>query len=70
MMQISIFSFQVSYGYVLIVDVFIVSEHRLLFGLSSRLSLWQQISNNLAVLINLLVGFFYPFSDGPGGMCP
>lgn len=48
--------------------VFFISEHRLLFGLSSRLSLWQQISINLAVLINLLVGFFYPFSDGPGGM--
>ncbi|XP_031569863.1 inositol 1,4,5-trisphosphate receptor type 1-like [Actinia tenebrosa] len=45
-------------------------EHRLLFGLSSRLSLWQQISINLSVLINLLVGFFYPFSDGPGELDP
>ncbi|KAK3699926.1 hypothetical protein QZH41_016593, partial [Actinostola sp. cb2023] len=45
-------------------------EHRLLFGLSSRLSLWQQISMNLAVLINVLVGFFYPFSDGPGELDP
>ncbi|XP_048589146.1 inositol 1,4,5-trisphosphate receptor isoform X2 [Nematostella vectensis] len=45
-------------------------EHRLLFGLSSRLSLWEQISINFAVLINLLVGFFYPFSDGPGDLDP
>ncbi|KXJ16906.1 Inositol 1,4,5-trisphosphate receptor type 1 [Exaiptasia diaphana] len=45
-------------------------EHRLLFGLSSRLSLWQQISINLSVLINVLVGFFYPFSDGPGELDP
>ena len=31
------------------------------------MTLWEQISINFAVLINLLVAFFYPFSDGPGG---
>ena len=33
------------------------------------MTLWEQISINFAVLINLLVAFFYPFSDGPGGRC-
>ena len=33
------------------------------------MTLWEQISINFAVLINLLVAFFYPFSDGPGGKC-
>ena len=33
------------------------------------MTLWEQISINLAILINLLVAFFYPFSDGPGGEC-
>ena len=33
------------------------------------MTLWEQISINLAILINLLVAFFYPFSDGPGGRC-
>ena len=47
--------------------VFFVSESRFLFGVSSRMTLWEQISINFAVLINLLVAFFYPFSDGPGG---
>ncbi|XP_078369527.1 inositol 1,4,5-trisphosphate receptor-like isoform X2 [Oculina patagonica] len=41
-------------------------ESRFLFGVSSRMTLWEQISINFAVLINLLVAFFYPFSDGPG----
>lgn len=41
-------------------------ESRFLFGVSSRMTLWEQISINLAILINLLVAFFYPFSDGPG----
>ena len=44
-----------------------VAESRFLFGVSSRMSLWEQISINLAVLINLLVAFFYPFADGAGG---
>lgn len=47
--------------------VFIIAESRFLFGVSSRMSLWEQISINFAVLINLLVAFFYPFADGPGG---
>lgn len=33
------------------------------------MTLWEQISINFAVLINLLVAFFYPFADGPGGRC-
>lgn len=41
-------------------------ESRFLFGVSSRMTLWEQISIILAVLINLLVACFYPFSDGPG----
>ena len=44
-----------------------LTESRFLFGVSSRMTLWEQISINFAVLINLLVAFFYPFSDGPGG---
>ena len=51
------------------VAFFFVTESRFLFGVSSRMTLWEQISINLAILINLLVAFFYPFSDGPGGEC-
>lgn len=43
-------------------------ESRFLFGVSSRMSLWEQISINFAVLINMLVAFFYPFADGPGDL--
>ena len=43
------------------------SESRFLFGVSSRMTLWEQISIILAILINVLVAFFYPFADGPGG---
>ena len=46
-----------------------VAESRFLFGVSSRMSLWEQISINFAVLVNMLVAFFYPFADGPGGRC-
>lgn len=41
-------------------------ESRFLFGVSSRMTLWEQISIILAILINVLVAFFYPFADGPG----
>lgn len=34
-----------------------------LYWLNSNISLWGNISFNLAVLINLLIVFFYPFSD-------
>ncbi|XP_070559179.1 inositol 1,4,5-trisphosphate receptor-like isoform X4 [Ptychodera flava] len=36
----------------------------LLYWFSSNMSLWSTISFNLAVLINLLVAFFYPFDEG------
>jgi hypothetical protein len=37
-----------------------------LFWVSSRMSIWSQILFNLAVIINLIVAFFYPFdTDGP-----
>ncbi|XP_064633177.1 inositol 1,4,5-trisphosphate receptor-like isoform X3 [Lineus longissimus] len=37
-----------------------------LFWLSSHMTLWSSISFNLAVLINLMVAFFYPFSSSAG----
>ena len=37
-----------------------------LFWVSSHMSIWSQILFNLAVIINLIVAFFYPFdTDGP-----
>ncbi|CAG0888142.1 unnamed protein product, partial [Cyprideis torosa] len=35
----------------------------LLFWVSSYMSLWSQVLFNFAVLINLIVAFFYPFSE-------
>lgn len=35
----------------------------LLFWMSSYMSLWSNILFNCAVLINLIVAFFYPFED-------
>jgi hypothetical protein len=34
-----------------------------LFWVSSYMSLWSNILFNCAVLINLIVAFFYPFED-------
>ena len=31
------------------------------------MSMWEQIALNEAIVINLLVAFFYPFSDVPIG---
>ncbi|XP_022242149.1 inositol 1,4,5-trisphosphate receptor-like isoform X2 [Limulus polyphemus] len=35
----------------------------LLFWVSRHMSIWSTVAFNLAVLINLIVAFFYPFSD-------
>ncbi|CAN0066404.1 unnamed protein product, partial [Lampetra planeri] len=40
---------------------------RVLFWCSRNITLWSSISFNLAVLINLLVAFFYPFESSCGG---
>lgn len=37
-----------------------------LFWVSSHMRLWSGISFNLAILCNLIVALFYPFSSGPG----
>lgn len=34
-----------------------------LFWVSSYMSLWSNILFNCAVLINMIVAFFYPFTD-------
>lgn len=38
-----------------------------LFWVSSFMSLWSNILFNCAVIINLIVAFFYPFDNGGGG---
>ncbi|EFX67381.1 hypothetical protein DAPPUDRAFT_261771 [Daphnia pulex] len=35
-----------------------------LFWVSSHMSIWSQILFNLAVIVNLIVAFFYPFDTG------
>lgn len=37
-----------------------------LYWFSRRMSLWGTISFNLAVFINLIVAFFYPYDSGQG----
>jgi len=32
------------------------------------MSFWSSVSFNFAILINLLVAFFYPFGSNTGGM--
>lgn len=39
----------------------------MLFWLCSHMSLWKGISFNFAVVINIIVAAFYPFSATPGG---
>jgi len=39
----------------------------LLFWMSSHVSLWSNMSFYFAILINLIVAFFYPFSSVPVG---
>ena len=38
----------------------------LLFWFSRRMTLWGSISFNLAVFINLIIAFFYPYDSGQG----
>lgn len=38
-----------------------------LFWVSSFMSLWSNILFNCAVIINLIVAFFYPFDNGGSG---
>ena len=38
-----------------------------LYWFNSNISLWSGISFNLAVLINLLIAFFYPFDNHTNG---
>jgi len=40
----------------------------LLFWMSSHVSLWSNISFYFAILINLIVAFFYPFSSTQAGV--
>ncbi len=49
---------------------FVFAANPLLFWFSSHMFLWSSISFNLAVLLNLLVAFFYPFSEGAGELDP
>lgn len=37
-----------------------------LYWFSRRMSLWGTISFNLAVFINLIIAFFYPYDSGQG----
>lgn len=37
-----------------------------LYWFSRRMSLWGTISFNLAVFINLIIAFFYPYNSGQG----
>uniref|UniRef100_A0A3Q2C736 Ion transport domain-containing protein n=1 Tax=Cyprinodon variegatus TaxID=28743 RepID=A0A3Q2C736_CYPVA len=39
-----------------------------LFWFSRRMSLWGTISFNLAVFINLIIAFFYPYDSGQGAI--
>lgn len=38
-------------------------ENKMLFWISNQMLLWEKVSMNLAVLINILVALFYPFSE-------
>lgn len=40
-----------------------------LYWCARNMSFWSSISFNLAVLMNLLVAFFYPFKGVRGGTC-
>lgn len=41
-----------------------------LYWCARNMSVWSSISFNLAVLMNLLVAFFYPFKGVRGGTSP
>ena len=40
-----------------------LKQHSWLYWISSHMSFWSYISFNLAVMINLLIAFFYPFNQ-------
>lgn len=40
-------------------------NYTMLYWFSRHLGLWENIAYYLAIIINVLVGFFYPFSDTP-----
>ena len=46
---------------------FIFLEHKMLFLVSNQMLLWERVSMNFAVLINILVAVFYPFSGNVQG---
>lgn len=46
---------------------YLFSGQPLLFRVSSYMSLWSNILFNCAVLINLIVAFFYPFNNSVPG---
>lgn len=37
-----------------------------LYWFSRRMTLWGTISFNLAVFVNLIIAFFYPYNSGQG----
>ena len=43
-------------------------ENKMLFWISNQMLLWERISMHLAILINILVALFYPFSEEVRGM--
>jgi inositol 1,4,5-triphosphate receptor type 1 len=40
-----------------------LKQHSWLYWISSHMSFWSYVSFNLAVMINLLIAFFYPFNQ-------
>lgn len=47
--------------------IFSLSAQPFLYWCARNMSFWSSISFNLAVLMNLLVAFFYPFKGIRGG---
>jgi len=48
--------------------MFLLLAKRKLYWLSRHTSFWSSVSFNFAILINLLVAFFYPFGPITGSM--
>ena len=48
-------------------SVFVFTAQPVLYWCARNMSFWSSISFNLAVLMNLLVAFFYPFKGVRGG---
>lgn len=47
-------------------ECFLVSGMPVLYWFSRRMTLWGTISFNLAVFVNLIIAFFYPYNSGKG----